>query len=241
MNEQLKLVRKLHDIDSRSVQAHKELQKLTEHLAPAVSDLKKLEDMLAKEKTKLDENDKWRAEQEQMIQDTENAMLAAKTKLQQSQNARDFHAATREIENKKRMVSDRQKEVKRVVDATEDARKALLGYDENIQKLRDHVAAEEAKIHEQHSELKERIETESSVRGEVTSGMEKPTLTRYEKVRKFRGSGMATIVDHTCQGCYISLPPQLVYVVAREETIEACPRCQRMLFVENPEEFAASA
>ncbi len=64
-------------------------------------------------------------------------------------------------------------------------------------------------------------------------GIEADLLRRYERVMKFRGSGLAEVRDHKCMGCQVMLRPQTHNEVLNGEHIVYCDSCQRVLYI-NP-------
>ena len=62
--------------------------------------------MLQAEKDQAHEAESWRQEQEEVIRRDDELAKKAKTKLQAAKTARDFSAASREVENNRRSVTD---------------------------------------------------------------------------------------------------------------------------------------
>ena len=61
--------------------------------------------------------------------------------------------------------------------------------------------------------------------------MERPVLDLYRRLLTGRkGLAVVGIKNGTCQGCFLSLPPQLVQEVRRQDRILTCSHCQRILF-----------
>jgi uncharacterized protein len=54
-------------------------------------------------------------------------------------------------------------------------------------------------------------------------------LRQYERVAKFRGSGLAEVRDQKCMGCQVMLRPQ-TYNEVRNGQIVICESCQRVLY-----------
>lgn len=61
-------------------------------------------------------------------------------------------------------------------------------------------------------------------------GIDADLLRRYERVMKFRGSGLAEVRDHKCMGCQVMLRPQTHNEVLNGEHIVYCDSCQRVLY-----------
>jgi predicted nucleic acid-binding Zn-ribbon protein len=66
-------------------------------------------------------------------------------------------------------------------------------------------------------------------RAEVAKGVHPPLLSRYETVRKRRMPALVTVVAGTCQGCNMSVPPQLYNTLKTTLETDICPSCHRII------------
>ena len=230
MKDQLRLLRELQVIDSRLTEIRKSINALPARLEPAKQDLVRLEAMLTQERTQLAETEKWRVEQEELIKREEDAVRQAKAKLQQSRNTKDFSAASREVDNKRRMISEREDELVKVIDAMDATRARLTQREADVAALREKVSAEEAEVAVKVAELTSELSVHESGRGAIANQVPRDLLRRYEQVQKRRGLALVPVVDGSCKGCFMSLPPQLSNIIARGTSLEACPSCQRLLY-----------
>ena len=230
MKDQLRLLKELQVIDSRLTEIRKSMEALPERLKPAKQDLVKLEAMLEQERGQLTETSRWRSEQEDLTKREEEAVRSAKSKLQQSRNTKDYAAATREIDNKRRMMSERQEEMGKVIEAMDSTRARLEQREKDVAQLREHVAAEEATIAARVAELTAELASHESGRGALAGKVEKTLLRRYEIVQRKKGIALVPVIGGNCKGCFMSLPPQLSNIIARGVTLESCPSCQRLLY-----------
>lgn len=230
MKEQLLLLHKLQEIDSRTQEIQKSIDALPAKLAPAKSDLTKLEALLAAERQKIAETEKWKTEQEDLVQRESEALKHAKAKLQATKSAKEFAAATREVDNKKRSIHEREQEAFKLYAALDESRAQLEAREADVAKLREHVAAEEAKQQAVIAELAAEAEAVAKDRPTIAVKVDPALLERYEYVRKMRGVAVVPIRDGACMGCHMTVAPQLINIIARFESIESCARCSRLLF-----------
>jgi predicted nucleic acid-binding Zn-ribbon protein len=230
LKEQLRLLKELQAIDSRRSEMRKSIEALPERLRPAKQDLAKLEAMLQQERTQLADTEKWRAEQEEIARRDEEAVRQAKAKLQQSRNSKDFAAASREVENKRRTISDREEELVKVISAIEAARLQLAQREKDVEALRQHVSTEEAALATRTAELQTELEQQESGRDAIATQLPVDLLRRYEQIQRRRVIALVPVVDGICKGCFMSLPPQLNNIIARCTSLESCPSCQRLLY-----------
>jgi uncharacterized protein len=63
----------------------------------------------------------------------------------------------------------------------------------------------------------------------IRTGIDEDLLRHYERVSKFRGSGISEVRDQKCAACQVILRPQTYNEVRSGKTI-VCDSCQRILF-----------
>jgi predicted nucleic acid-binding Zn-ribbon protein len=230
VKDQLLLLLELQKIDARVLELRASMEALPEKLKPAKQDLAKLEAMLQVERDRIAETEAWRREQEQLIAADQEALKKAKAKVQQSKSSKDFAAANREVDNKRRAISEREEEVLKVIEAMEASRSEIDAHEKDVETLRNHVEEEEKKVLAKVAELEKEVAEQSADRPALVEKLDTKLLKRYEHILRGRGVAVAPVVDGTCRGCHMAVPPQLNNILARGETIESCPRCQRLLY-----------
>ena len=67
-------------------------------------------------------------------------------------------------------------------------------------------------------------------RDALRHGISEDTLRHYERVAKFRGSGLAEVRAQKCMGCQVMLRPQTYNEVKNGEKVMACESCQRIVY-----------
>ncbi|MGA7633020.1 MAG: C4-type zinc ribbon domain-containing protein [Terriglobales bacterium] len=65
-------------------------------------------------------------------------------------------------------------------------------------------------------------------RNGLRQGISEDVLRQYERVAKFRGSGLAEVRDQKCMGCQVMLRPQTYNEVRNGEKVMVCESCQRV-------------
>ncbi len=231
MKDQLLYLQQLQDIDIKTKEILQSIQAVPAQLEPAKKDLILLESMLVNEREKLAETESWRAEQEEIVTRDEEALKNAKAKLQEAKNARDFGAASREIDNKKRAIHDREQEVLKLYEALEVGKAKLETHESDVAKLRNHVDTEQAKFADLLSELESRAVAAVAGREAVVAKIKPELLKRYDSVIQRRGNAVVAVKGGVCQGCHMALAPQLAIQVERAESIHTCRQCKRLLYI----------
>ncbi len=205
-------------------------KQLPAKLDPLRRDLAKLQGMLDGERQKLAETEAWRKSQQESIDREREQMKAAQSKLQQSQNSKEWGAATREVENKRKAISDREAELKKVTEVAATSQTQLAARDADVGKLRDELSSSEAAMADQVAELGKQLEEAKAARDAARGAVDKQWLKTYDTLSQKRGYAVAPVIKGVCQGCHMALPPQLNNILARMESIETCPRCGRLVY-----------
>lgn len=76
-------------------------------------------------------------------------------------------------------------------------------------------------------------------RDQMRAGVSEDLLRHYERVSKFRGSGISEVLDHKCMGCQVMLRPQIYNDVRTGQQMIVCDSCQRILFFNPAHEMQA--
>jgi hypothetical protein len=230
VRDQLLNLLQLQTADAKVRELETAAKQLPAKLDPLRRDLAKLQGMLDAERGKLNETETWRKSQQETIDRERDSLKLAQSKLQQSKNSKEFGAASREVENKRKSVGDREGELKKVSEAATQSNAQLSTRDADVQKLRDQLSESEAAMADQVAALEAQLAEARAVRDAARGSVDKQWLKTYDTLSAKRGYAVAPVLKGVCQGCHMALPPQLNNILARMESIETCPRCGRLVY-----------
>jgi predicted nucleic acid-binding Zn-ribbon protein len=131
--------------------------------------------------------------------------------------------------------------------ATEDKILELMlntdARDKEVKAAQAELKAEAAEIEKEKEEARRRTAEDEELladgrgkRDQIRSGIDEDLLRHYERVSKFRGSGLAEVRDHKCVGCQVMLRPQTYNDVRTGKKTMVCDSCQRILYTTAVEE-----
>ena len=230
MREQLVLLLQLQHSDGKVRELQTALNHLPTKLDPLRRDLAKLQGMLDGERSKLDETNAWRKAQQETIDREREALRQAQGKFQASKNTKEFNASSREVENKRKAIGDRETELKKVNEAAAQSTTQLDARSRDVDTLRAELAGSEAAMAGQLDELKAQLAEATAVRDAARVQVDIQWVKIYDSLAAKKGYAVAPVVKGVCQGCHMALPPQLANVLARMQTIQTCPRCGRLIY-----------
>jgi predicted nucleic acid-binding Zn-ribbon protein len=230
VRDQLLNLLELQSSDGKVKELEVAAKQLPAKLDPLRRDLAKLQGMLDAERAKLAETENWRKSQQELIDREREALKNAQGKLQASKNSKEFNAASREVENKRKSISDREAELRKVSEATNTQSTQLASRDADVQKLRDELTSSEAAMADQVKALQDQLVEAKSARDAARAKVQPQWVKTYDSLAAKRGYAVAPVIKGVCQGCHMALPPQLNNILARMESIETCPRCGRLVY-----------
>jgi hypothetical protein len=236
MTLQEKLAQQVQLLESLSV-VDAEIKKLDSRISEeetALDGLRKelvfLDGKIAADRTSVEEMHKTMGELGVEVRQMGTQIDRSREKLTRARNERESVAAEREMDELRKLLRDREEEVVKLGSLAESAKKTL----QEIQTQRDKVHAE---LSSTESETSKRIadviadrEQKIAKRTEIQKQVAPATLRRYDIVRKKKGSGLAPVTDGTCRSCHIQIPPQIFQRIQRQEALEECPNCHRILY-----------
>jgi hypothetical protein len=230
VREQLVLLLQLQTSDVKVRELDNQVKQLPAKLDPLRRDLAKLTGMLDGERAKLAETDTWRKAQQDEITKERDGLKAAQAKQQAVKNPKEFNAANREVENKRKSISDREGELKKINEATSQTTTQLAARDKDVEAIRTELTNSEEAMADQLASLRAQLAEAVATRDAARTQVDKSWLKTYDTLAAKRGYAVAPVVKGVCQGCHMALPPQLNNILARMHSIETCPRCSRLVY-----------
>ena len=97
------------------------------------------------------------------------------------------------------------------------------------------IEIEKAHAREETAKDEKELAEWNAKREAARSAVDPDLIRHYERVLKFRGSGLAEVRDQKCMGCSVMLRPQTFNEVKTGKLIY-CDSCQRILFYDSSKE-----
>jgi uncharacterized protein len=202
------------------------IQKTKENITTAQA---KLEDRKAQLKSLQDQ----RRSKERELEEHEGRIKSDKTKLMDVKTNQEYTAMLKEIEQIQKICDERSEDILIVLEQIErmelEVKKARVRYDEAKHKIDTEASRHEERLAQIPAELAELKSKQDDLARQVDAIL----LKRYTGLRKQK-SGVAIVKADggVCHGCNMSVPPQQVNKLHRNEELVFCANCQRILFWE---------
>jgi predicted nucleic acid-binding Zn-ribbon protein len=102
------------------------------------------------------------------------------------------------------------------------------------------IEKEKKIAHDRTAEDEKALAEWTAKRDAARGAVDADLLRHYDRVLKFRGSGLAEVRDQKCMGCSVMLRPQ-IYNEIRGGKLIFCDSCQRILYYDPSKEVPAEA
>jgi uncharacterized protein len=231
VRQKLKALALLQEVDVQILELTKSGEGHPKRIAELEAQLAQTRAAIAVERARQEENDRLRHELEQKLQEEKDKVRKWEARLTEMRTTREYAALSREVDIAKKSNQNMQEEMLALMQTGEEIEKAL-------QARRDEAKAKEASIAEEMKELREKmsaiqagVKELESKRTELAKSVDATLLRKYDAIRAKRGIALVPVVNGTCQGCHINIPPQLYNTVVQFKSVETCPRCNRILFL----------
>jgi uncharacterized protein len=132
--------------------------------------------------------------------------------------------------------------------ATEDKILELMvnadARDKELKAAQAELKAETAEIEKEKERARQRTAEDEKLlaeqrakRDQLRTGVNEDLLRQYERVSKFRGSGISEVRNQKCTACQVMLRPQTYNEIRSGQQIVFCDSCQRVLYFNPAEEL----
>ena len=224
--------------------ADKEIQRLKEEVAALPKRVAVIEEKLAATKAKLEKAKGAAKADEAARKKYEANILDLQGKISKF---RDQSLAVKTNEQYKALMHEIQfaeQEIRANEDKILDVMMNTEARDNDVKAAEIELKAETAEIEKEKEQARQRTAEDEKLLAEwnakrdgLRSGIDPDTLRRYERVMKYRGSGLSEVRDQKCTTCQVMLRPQTYNEVRAGQKIIECESCQRLLYF-NPENEA---
>src|SRR5208337_3813459 len=239
--------RMLPDIENllRLQEADKEIRRLQDEIAEFPKRVAAIEQKLAGTKAQIEKaqaatkaDDAARRKHETSITDLRSKISKYRDQSLDVKTNDQYKALLHEIQfAEKEIASTEDKILELMVDADTRANEVKAAQAE--------LKAEAAEIEKEKEQARQRTAEDEKLlaewrakRDQIRAGIDADLLRHYERVSKFRGSGLSEVRDQKCMACRVMLRPQTYNEVRSGQQTIVCDSCQRILYFNPAEEMA---
>jgi len=175
--------------------------------------------------------EKEKRKKEHELEDKESGLAKLKNQLLAIKTNREYQALLHEIEEAKTEISRLEEEVLSLIEGGESAREEIKEAKAKLQESEKRIDGQKRdKEHDLEILLHQRQDLEAK-RKAVQQQISEELIKKYNKLREYRnGLAVVQVIEGSCQGCFMSLMPQLFQEIKQNADIYYCPNCHRIVY-----------
>ena len=183
------------------------------------------------EKNSLDLQ-KQRKEKELELATNAEAVKKLQSQLYSLKTNKEFQTMLQQIADAK---ADGSVIEEKILISFEDSDKIKTQIDQENLKLKEEEKGfleQKKKVELRVKEIDERLNQLDAQRKQITPGIDHKMLSEYERILSSRdGLAIVTVVDNSCGGCHMLVPPQVINLIKMYEHIVTCEVCNRIFYI----------
>jgi len=231
LREKLKSLEQLQQVDLELAEVQREAEAVPRRKAEIDAAVGEVRRAWESEKGRLADNERERRGQEQVLALERDKVKKWEGRLAETRTPREYAALSREIDIARKTNESVSEQVKLLAAAADGIQAAIQGLQDQLDEREAGAQEELEGLARRAAEHQARAGELEVRRAELARLVDPSLLARYENLRRRRGGVAVTqVVGTTCRGCNRNIPPQLAIVLARANSIENCPHCNRIIY-----------
>jgi hypothetical protein len=236
MRPEIAFLEELSSLDTDLRQIEEKLGKYRGEMESLVAEVKALEARLKADRESLATMERARSELQAELRQMTQQIEKSRDKLNRSRNERESNAAQRELEELRKLCRDREEEIERLTSAADGAKAAITEAEAKHGHLGRTIAGTEEGSSTELVALEAEKKTKAGQREVVSKKIPVVLYRRYENIRSKRPVAIARLVEGTCRGCHLAIPPMMLQRLRQTGELEQCPSCRRIIYYVPPGE-----
>ncbi len=172
-----------------------------------------------------------RRDQEREIEEERDLVEKAKAKLMGIKTNKEYYAMLKEIEQTKRLNTEREEALLALMVRFEEAEKRLAERKAEFEEVEGRYRTQMVDIDARMATFDQEIALVNADKERIGASLDGGLLRRFELIFERReGLAIASAHNCSCSGCHMNLSPQLFIMLQRDDKLHTCPNCNRMLY-----------
>jgi predicted nucleic acid-binding Zn-ribbon protein len=231
---QIEALEELAAIDTELADLRNQLAGEQGELSGKRQQLQELDDRVSRSRESVDEMDRLKSELFTEVRQMTLQVERSREKLARCRTEREANAAQRELEELRKLQRDREIEIEKLNGLVEAARSEIEDLSGTRDTLQGDLGSSEGDVTSRLSDLESGIRDRETARQLVVKKLPPQLFRKYEMIRKRRGGAVAHTTDGTCSACNMAMPPQQFQILMRDNKIDSCPQCNRLIYFKVP-------
>lgn len=231
MNEQLRFLIELQEIDTIILSIADKIESLPAKLEQFKSPFKEANSSLQRARAQCEALIKNRKNKELEADELQEKINKLKSKTKEIKTNKEYEAFLKEIEGFEKEKFKIEDEILSMMESLETLTKNLQKEEVRVKKIEEELKHQEKAIEEEKAKHHAEMEMYKTKRKEFVAVIESDIYEQYMNLLK-RSGGVAVVQtrNEICLGCNTNIPPQQYNDIKKNENIFTCYYCKRFLY-----------
>ncbi|MCL2669866.1 MAG: C4-type zinc ribbon domain-containing protein [Syntrophaceae bacterium] len=234
MKEQLVLLIELQKLESAAARIASRQREVPARIAALEAEFQKASDVVKGVETAWEDLKKRKLEQDSLLQKGQEAIRKSKERLAEVKTNKEYQSILKEIEASEHKNSQLEDEAIVLLDTLDAKEKEVQTAKETLKEQSRRYEAEKALLEGELQSLSGTLAERQREADATKTRLQPEILRKYGQVKAAgRGIAVVPVWKEVCEGCHMSIPPQLYNELQKSETLLTCPNCIRIIYWEN--------
>lgn len=235
MIEELRNLIELQNTDTEIVRKTDLIETIPKKISAFERPLKEARASFERAKHKYESVEKKRREKERSLDELNEKIKKLKARTSEIKTNKEYQAHLKEIESAEREIRSVEDSILSLMEMLEEARKELKAEEEKVKIEETRMADIEKGLMKEVEEAKKEIEILKARRVDIARKVGPEVYKLYISLLEAKkGLAVTEVRDEVCQGCNMSISPQLYVEIKKNDKIYQCPQCHRILYWGGP-------
>jgi predicted nucleic acid-binding Zn-ribbon protein len=227
---------RLQEADKEIRRLHEEIAELPRRVAVIEQRLAGTKAQLARAQAAVKADDAAKRKHETTISDLHGKISKYRDQSLEVKTNDQYKALLHEIQFAEQEIAATEDKILEIMVNADARDKVVKAAQADLKTHTAEIEKEKEQAHQRTAEDEKLLADWNGKRDQLRTGIDEDLLRHYERVSKFRGTGIAEVRDQKCMGCQVMLRPQTYNDVRAGEKIMYCDSCQRVLYLNPAEE-----
>lgn len=232
MNDQLKFLIEIQELDSRIISIAEKVQEIPRKLDRFKAPLKEANELFQKVRTKQDLLNKKKKDKDMQLNEMQDKIDKLKSRSSGIKTNKEYEAHLKEIQGIEKNISKIEDEILAVMEETDAFGASLKEEELKVKKAENEFQQQERAAAEEQGRMQAELETEKAKRSAIVAKIDEGYYLQYKSLMKRYGDkAVVETRNEICLGCNTNIPPQLYNDIKKGDVLHQCFFCKRYLYI----------
>jgi predicted nucleic acid-binding Zn-ribbon protein len=228
--EDIRLLIQIVQKDLKIQEKRRVLESAPERIKKIDRKLKTMEEELHEAEERNQKLVKERLHLEGQVELQNDKINQKKIELNNVKTNKEYRALEHEIEYLKKQVDKEEERIIAILDELEVVRKEVETVTARIDAEKETLLAEKKQLEDEMTKSRDQLTIIEDEKVRILPHISERVRSRYNRILEVKGdSGVANLLGDICQGCYSRVPPQKAHEIRKNNSIQTCEVCGRIL------------